>query len=705
MMISKMQCLERMILQPERFKLMKLTYLLSPVLALLTLATLSQAQGTSAAVTTTFSNMEGVNGELSSVVYSDRSGNPILKNSGFIAIGTFNLERAEIEVLATAADLDDAFHQFGEAANFNSTENGAFQANASGNPAEEYDEGSSFDGAAVYLVIGDGADLSTSSEFLVWKSDQVFDASGPTGGPSELMLSVDTGDLIIGRSDKNTSDFSSIGGDASRAAFTAVMIDESLDDHGNTQETATFLAANSTISGNLKDGDDVDFFRIDLSEDGNLFVKINQNLQLKLYDGEGVLIQAVQDAGDGLGGGVAADFMISEDLAVGTYFVSIAGDENTIDAGYNLESEFEVKIIDLDPESAGSYYGVVKGEEDKFIGHLTITVTDEGYYTGLLKGASGFERSLKGAIQPDYSDSNVMESVSGDLSTIHVILSKNDWGSYELSGGFKLLGKTDYFHDFTLNYAPYSKNNRVPKRLSGRYTLHMPCVSNSANMVLPSHGFAAGRMWSGGWLNLYGRSNTGAKFTYSSRLLAGKKVAFYASPDPEVGFETILGTLWLRNRTATDIDGSLRYSRKASAGGYYSQGFDESLELEGSKYIKPSLQELELNVFPLSNVNAVVKFNGGTFDGLSYPVIFSYKDGDLKNQMKTPQTANFSSSGKITHNAGWLWGVMKMNTTGEESSEIKTILNGVLLQKQGVVTGQAETVDNGVGRFSIVPAE
>ncbi len=684
---------------------MKLTYLLSPLFALLTLVTLSQAQGTSAAVTTTFSNMGGVNGELSSVVYSDRSGNTILKNSGFIAIGTFNLERAEIEALATAADLDNAFHQFGEATNFNSTENGAFQANASGNPAEEYDEGSSFDGAAVYLVIGDGSDLATSSEFLVWKSDLVFDASGPTGGPSELMLSVDTGDLIIGRSDKNTSDFSSIGGDAGRAAFTTVIIDSSVDDHGNSEETATFINENSTTSGNLKDGDDVDYFQIQLSEDGNLFVKINQNLQLKLYNGEGVLLQEVQDAGDGLGGGVAADFMISEDLAAGTYFVSIAGDENTSDVGYNLESEFEVKIIDLDPESAGSYYGVVKGEGDKFVGHLTIKVTNQGYYTGLLKGASGFERALKGAIQPDYSDSNLMENVSGDLSTIHVILSKNVWGSYELSGGFKLLGENEYFHDFTLNYAPYSKNNRVPKRLSGRYTLHMPCVPSSANMDLPSHGFAAGTMWSGGWLNLYGRSNTGAKFTYSSRLLTGKKVAFYASPDPEVGFETILGTLWFRDRTATDIDGSLRYSRKASLGGYYSQGFDESLKLEGSKYIKPSLQELELNAFPLSNVNAVVKFNGGTFDGLSYPVTFSYKDGDLKNQMKTPQTPNFSSSGKITHNAGWLWGVMKMNTTGEESSEIKTILNGVLLQKQGLIYGQAETVDNGVGRFSIVPAE
>ena len=58
---------------------------------------------------------------------------------------------------------------------------------------------------------------------------------------------------------------------------------------------------------------------------------------------EGVLIEAVQDAGDGLGGGVAADFMISKDLAAGTYYVSIGGDQNTSDVDYNLESEFEEK--------------------------------------------------------------------------------------------------------------------------------------------------------------------------------------------------------------------------------------------------------------------------------------------------------------------------------------------------------------------------
>ena len=282
-----------------------------------------------------------------------------MKNTGYVAIGTFKLSREQIELLSSASALDAAFHQFGAATNFNSLENGAFQGSASGDPAELYDGVNSFAGSKVYIVIGNGSDLITSSEFLVWDSGLLFDGTGPTGRSLGVVLSVDSGDLIIGLSDKNTSDFSLIGGDAERGAFTMVMIDEALDDHGNSRDSATFITENSTTSGKIDDGADIDYFRVDLSEDGNLFVKINQNLDLKLYDGEGNLIEAVQDAGDGLGGGVAADFMISKDLAAGTYYVSIGGDQNTSDVGYNLESEFEVKIIDLDPESAGSYYGLV----------------------------------------------------------------------------------------------------------------------------------------------------------------------------------------------------------------------------------------------------------------------------------------------------------------------------------------------------------
>ena len=42
--------------------------------------------------------------------------------------------------------------------------------------------------------------------------------------------------------------------------------------------------------------------------------------------------------------------------------------------------------------------------------------------------------------------------------------------------------------------------------------------------------------------------------------------------------------------------------------------------------------------------------------------------------------------------------------SNEGAPDVTTYLRGVVLQKKGVVSGQAETEDNGVGRYSIVPA-
>lgn len=197
---------------------------LYPLLALLALSSQGFGANISSDITTSFSNMQGSSGENSSVVYSDTSGSPILKGTGYIAIGTFNLNREQIAALPDAEALQEAFHQFGNAINFNALEDGAFQGNASGNPGELYDGANSFIDSKIYVVIGNGDSLGTSSEFLVWNSGSTFDNSGPTGNSWEVFLSAGSGDLIIGLDDKNTSDFSLIGGDAQQAAFTTVKL-------------------------------------------------------------------------------------------------------------------------------------------------------------------------------------------------------------------------------------------------------------------------------------------------------------------------------------------------------------------------------------------------------------------------------------------------------------------------------------------------
>ena len=659
-------------------------------------STSSQGEGTSSALTTSFSNMEGSQGEDSSVVFSDRSGSPILKNTGYVAIGTFKLSREQIGSLSSASDLDAAFDQFGAATNFNSIENGAFQGSASGDPAELYDGVNSFAGSKVYIVIGNGSDLMTSSEFLVWDSGLLFDGTGPTGGPWEVVLSVDSGDLIIGLSDKNTSDFSLIGGDAVRGAFTTVMIDEALDDHGNSQESATFITGNSTTSGKIDDGADVDYFRVDLSEDGNLFVKINQNLELNLYDDEGVLIEAVQDAGDGLGGGVAADFMISKDLAVGTYYVSIGGDENISNLDYNLESEFQEKIIDLDPESAGSYYGLVKNEGGILVGHLTITVTENGYYSGQLKGSAGFKRSFNGEIQPNYSASNPVNAYKKD-STLVFQLEKAASGYYRLAGNIQPLVDNGKYQSFGLFKAVYGNAKRVPRKLRGRYTMLAPFPTTSDSDLPAGDVFACVTLHRVGQFKLYGYSSSGSKFSYASPVLETNKVPFFTRPD---GFrETLLGDVRFRNKETSDFWGRIRYTRKTTNGAYYSDKFVKSLRFEGSRYRRPGTDELPLNSFGTAENNAVAEFVGGVFDGGRYSLTWN-ADGSTE----TPSTALYTASTTFNNKNGRFSGEYVVTPSAEGSPEVTTYLRGVVLQKKGVVSGQAETVDNGVGRYSIIPA-
>lgn len=678
---------------------MKPRNLLFPLLALLVLSSQGFGANISPDITTSFSNMQGSSGEDSSVVYSDTTGSPILKGTGYIAIGTFNLSREQIAALANAEALEAAFHQFGSRVNFNALEDGAFQGNASGNPSELYDGNNSFLGSSIYVVIGNGESLGSSSEFLVWDSGTVFDNSGPTGNSWEVFLSAGSGDLIIGLDDKNTSDFSSIGGDSQQAAFTTVKIDSTLDDHGNSREYASTILENSSTSGIIADGDDVDFFRVQLSDDGSLSIRVvgSFNVQLALYDSQGAQVASGQ--------AVEGGFDIITDLPAGTYYVSVGGDANTNSEDYSLETAFQVKIIDLDPDAAGIYHGLVIGQNDKFIGHLSIYVASNGYYSGRLRGIYGFSQWLKGNIQPDYSALADTNNVYGDKSTTGFNLSKNQWGTYFIEGDFRPLSENEPAHHYRLRPPAYNKNARVPARLGGRYTYRLGSSTLSKVNIPAGDGIGGGILWSGGWLKLNGRSNTGSKFTYGSPVLRGDLVPFYTLPS--IGIETIMGYLWFRDRETTDLRGAVRYLRTKSNIGYYTDSFDETLLLEGSRYIVPGPTSLPLDNYRLTEANARAEFTGGDFNGLIYPVTWKPISDTLESNLITPAQPGYEAWGAVYHKWGSFWGYLNaypLADSSDTSSPVQTYYRGVVLQKQGIVTGQAETVGGAVGRYTLVPA-
>ena len=127
------------------------------------------------------------------------------------------------------------------------------------------------------------------------------------------------------------------------------------------------------------------------------------------------------------------------------------------------------------------------------------------------------------------------------------------------------------------------------------------------------------------------------------------------------------------------------------------------LFMSGSKYFVPALSELPLSNYPSTYPNGIAEIKGGLFDGLYYNVSWKSVVDQSKSKIKISGQANQQSSVEVDHRYGTFWGGLNTSTLGPDSTVIRTYLRGVVLQKKGVVSGQAETEDNGVGRYSIVP--
>jgi len=120
---------------------------------------------------------------------------------------------------------------------------------------------------------------------------------------------------------------------------------DGLDDHGNSCAEATPVGSNSTNQGIIEnpgnwwwaniypESRDVDFFRIDLPTVASLTVNTtgSNSTSGTLWDDECTEISTSIDGGDG------ENFLINEELAIGTYYVSVGGGTGP----YEFVSSFE----------------------------------------------------------------------------------------------------------------------------------------------------------------------------------------------------------------------------------------------------------------------------------------------------------------------------------------------------------------------------
>ncbi|BDS06132.1 hypothetical protein NT6N_11720 [Oceaniferula spumae] len=133
---------------------------------------------------------------------TDNAGNLLSGSQGSAAFGFFDSD-ADVTTATSAADLLDAsWHIFGDSeSNFNAStppvnSQGLFQSQGS-----EVADLSDFSDQSIYLVIGKGATLAASTEFLVYKFNETFGSASEEPINSTLTFDADTitiANLLVG---------------------------------------------------------------------------------------------------------------------------------------------------------------------------------------------------------------------------------------------------------------------------------------------------------------------------------------------------------------------------------------------------------------------------------------------------------------------------------------------------------------------------
>ena len=180
------------------------------------------------------------------------------------------------------------------------------------------------------------------------------------------------------------------------------------DDHGGTCALATVVSPDTVIAGVLEESNDIDVFRLTLPADGRLIVTT-----LGTTDTAGTLRdEAGRELASNDYGGFGLNFLLSQDLAAGTYCVEVRALLSTM-GSYRLVLSFEevgegeIQEDDhggtcstatvVSPDSAASGHLEDVDDVDSFrltlpeTGVLTVTTTGDTNTVGSLLGADGAE--------------------------------------------------------------------------------------------------------------------------------------------------------------------------------------------------------------------------------------------------------------------------------------------------------------------------
>ena len=181
-----------------------------------------------------------------------------------------------------------------------------------------------------------------------------------------------------------------------QALFTAELI---ADDHGDNRSDATALALGDPVLGEIEQGGDEDFFRVEVSVPGSLTVYSSGDLDTvgELQRGDGTYLTSNDD------GGGKRNFRIEHDVVVGTYYVRVgsygASTGSYVVLALFAEKQFTDDHGDTRSEATelaldGSMRGKIEDGGD--VDFFRVEVTEPGTLTSLHVRRPGHGRGTPG---------------------------------------------------------------------------------------------------------------------------------------------------------------------------------------------------------------------------------------------------------------------------------------------------------------------
>ena len=178
---------------------------------------------------------------------------------------------------------------------------------------------------ATYYQLYQNTSNSSSS------ATKIYDDSGTTTTQENLSASTTYYYWLKACNDSGCSDFS---------PSVNVITEEQGDDHDDSSSGATVISLNSSVSGVIDTGDDVDYFEVVLTQNGDLIIYTEGSLDTKgrLEDSSGSTLASNDDAGS------SNNFSISSSLDSGTYYIRVESYSSRT-GEYTLYTEFEEEQI------------------------------------------------------------------------------------------------------------------------------------------------------------------------------------------------------------------------------------------------------------------------------------------------------------------------------------------------------------------------